>query len=686
VNATHKHFQFTRRPFASVPDADYFVATPSIADVMGRLEHGIAEATGPALLIGSTGTGKSTILNVLARSFATQFSVIHLAGTRLKSRLELLQNMLFELDLPFLDASEGELRLALIDYLKPSARCRHGLLLLVDEAQTMPLSLLEEIRLITNLVRNGQPRVRLCLAGTSRLEERLGHPQLASLNQRIAVRCYLQTLVRDESYAYLLAHLGLAGRDGREIVKPSALQAIHDLSEGVPRVLNQLAESALAVAAQQELPTIDAAIVRQAWAVMQCLPNWTVPGTPSLQASDEFPGAQSNPALASVVWRPSPHVFNDKPESPANPVADAVVEFGQLDSDDQPPRQRAREMAPQPPLRVPEPTPTAAARRAHASLATSGDVEPTLNDLLTELNELGYPRTEGSSFSDETRPHDHEPRATLTFPSAHKTHDVPLGRPSGSSPDPFAESFEHEEPLAQPHEPAAVWANRQAAQLSEKDLAVLHQTAAPTQPSRQPLVTLSPGRDHKPADQPTAATPAASTTGSTSALRAAGPAATPEKHVAPPAASTDKSIKLPAQDSTNESSWAGGGQHQRSVPSIATASTEPACEDHGLTWSPYVILAGQGLDCQLPDVSDAPEEPGLAIEYPLVDHQSYGSAGPHQPGDDRDMIRVRHSPDSLPNPPVQTDWEIPSAETSQGTAVRMDYRDLFNQLRGPQNS
>ncbi len=71
---------------------------------------------------------------------------------------------------------EGELRLALIDHLSKADDGREGMLLLIDEAHALPLKLLEEVRLITNLVRDGQPKVRLVLAGSSALEERFTSP------------------------------------------------------------------------------------------------------------------------------------------------------------------------------------------------------------------------------------------------------------------------------------------------------------------------------------------------------------------------------------------------------------------------------------------------------------------------------------------------------------------------------
>src|SRR5690242_21397023 len=112
---------------------------------------------------------------MLARHFRGRFQVAHLAGARLGTRRALLQNILFELKLPYRDMDEGELRLSLIDHLEPQAGGPAGLLLLVDEAHALPLRLLEEIRLLTNVIRDGTARMRLVLAGGTALEERLSN-------------------------------------------------------------------------------------------------------------------------------------------------------------------------------------------------------------------------------------------------------------------------------------------------------------------------------------------------------------------------------------------------------------------------------------------------------------------------------------------------------------------------------
>src|SRR5262245_15774295 len=186
------HFLLSKRPFSAAPSADCFISTGSLEPARQTLIRCIDRAEGPGLVVGPAGTGKSLLCQILAEQFRGRFQVAHLAGARLCTRRALLQNILFELKLPYREMDEGELRLSLVDHLEPRSGGPEGLLLLVDEAHTLPLRLIEEVRLLTNVVRDGQSRVRLFLAGGMALEERLASPKLESFHQRIAARCYLQ--------------------------------------------------------------------------------------------------------------------------------------------------------------------------------------------------------------------------------------------------------------------------------------------------------------------------------------------------------------------------------------------------------------------------------------------------------------------------------------------------------------
>lgn len=298
-------FQFQERPFTATPlTSRYFPAT-AIEQARHTLIRAIERAEGPGLLVGSAGTGKTLLCQMLAEHFHEQFRVAMLACARLCTRRALLQNILFELGLPYRDMEEGELRLALIDHLEPTESCPHGMLLLVDEAHVLPLRLLDEIRMITNLVRDGVPRVRLVLAGSSLLEERFASPKLESFNQRLAARCYLESLNRDETIAFIQAQVRAVGGEPEQVFGDDALRAVYQATDGIPRLINQVCDHALMLASLGGRRQLDAPTIEEAWADLQQLP------TP---------------------WQPASAEAND-----AAAQTGGVVEFGQLDETEQPP-------------------------------------------------------------------------------------------------------------------------------------------------------------------------------------------------------------------------------------------------------------------------------------------------------------------------------------------------------------
>ncbi len=225
------------------------------------------------MLIGGPGTGKSLLCQLLAAQFADEFAVVQLASGRLATRTALLQAILYELGLPYRGMDEGELRLALVDFLEPTDEGVAGLLLLVDEAQTLPLRLLEEIRLITNLVRDGQPRVRVVMAGSPQLEERFASPKLSTFAQRLAARCYLDALDAEETAAYVRAEILAVDGDPAKLVDDDTLCSIHRASDGIPRLINQVCDHALMLASLGGATSLSSDTVEEAWADLQQLPT-----------------------------------------------------------------------------------------------------------------------------------------------------------------------------------------------------------------------------------------------------------------------------------------------------------------------------------------------------------------------------------------------------------------------------
>lgn len=339
-------FGFVKRPFLAVSTLDRYFPATSIEQTLQTTSRAIQRGEGPVAIFGGTGLGKTMCCLRIAEHFHRNFEVVMLSSSQLITRRALLQSLLFELRMPYRDMSEGELRLTLMNRIQPSVEnLTDGLVLIVDEAQTLSMKLLDELRLLTNVVRNGVPRVRLVLCGTMRLEECLSHPHMESMNQRLAARCYLTPLSLQETAQYVTHKIELSGAASSTVMTRDALDAIYRGSDGIPRLIDQLADQSLLLAFNDRERPVSAAMVGRAWCVLQQLPNpWSEPESIAKSASMIVPLANpssntSNTSNTSVndvpthVSRATSQPIGNSTPNIAIAASQPAIEFGQLDEE-----------------------------------------------------------------------------------------------------------------------------------------------------------------------------------------------------------------------------------------------------------------------------------------------------------------------------------------------------------------
>ena len=266
------------RAFPSHPRVDRYFAATSIEECRNRLMRCVERGDGPAIVVGSPGIGKTMLLSVLAEMLEEKFTVVKIASTQLCTRRALLQAILHGLGLPYQDREEGELRLALSTSLQDTSLCPHAAVLLVDEAQALPVRLLEELRILSNLAREGEPLLRLVLAGSAALEEQFASTELETFNQRLSARCYLSPLNYGETLQYVRAHVAAVGASPDDLFGERALDSVYSASDGVPRLINQVCDRAIIMAVEQGAAAIDEQLVQAAWSDLHQLPApWHTP-------------------------------------------------------------------------------------------------------------------------------------------------------------------------------------------------------------------------------------------------------------------------------------------------------------------------------------------------------------------------------------------------------------------------
>ncbi len=343
------YFGLSRRPFASAPLVDQYFPAPAIEAARQTLARCIERSEGAAMVVGPSGTGKTLLCQVLAAQFRDSLRVALLSSGRISTRRNLFQAILYELGQPYRGMDEGELRLALVDHLTRSDECSRGMVLLVDEAHSLPLRLFEEIRMLTNVAGEGQPQVRLVMAGGCLLEERFAHPKLDSFSQRLVARCYLEALARTETQDYIHALVDAAGGAGEEIFPPDTCQCVYQATDGVPRLVNQVCDHALLLAYAADCRQLEAAHVEEAWADLQQLPTPWTEQSPGEEAGGviEFGGLEDaspeddQPAVRKAALPPlriSPEAEHGDtpPTDPARQLEGIEQMLGSVENDFQP--------------------------------------------------------------------------------------------------------------------------------------------------------------------------------------------------------------------------------------------------------------------------------------------------------------------------------------------------------------
>lgn len=261
-------FGLTRRPFPPTPDTALYYPASVHESTLAALGRGIARDEGIVLVTGEPGVGKTLLGYVLLERLDAEAASAFLTNSHFADRAALLQAILYDLGLPYEDASEQGLRLRLTDQLLKNCAAKKRTILVIDEAHHLNADLLEELRLLANLEAGNGKALQIVLLAQPKILNLLQQPGLESLQQRIAVRSAVGALGIEEAYDYLLHHLRLAGVKPERILDETALETIARGTHGIPRRINQAAQQALVLAEEGELTTVDAEAALEALSIL----------------------------------------------------------------------------------------------------------------------------------------------------------------------------------------------------------------------------------------------------------------------------------------------------------------------------------------------------------------------------------------------------------------------------------
>ena len=257
-------FGLQKLPFNLTPDPAFLFLPPKHREALAGLTYSILERKGFVVLTGDAGTGKTTLINtVLSRLPADRVeSSIILNPTLTPS--EFLEGVMLDFDMPDVPASKAQRLWKFQEFLARTHHANRYAVIVIDEAHKLSPEVLEEIRLLGNFESASEKFLQIILLGQSELDDVLARTDLRQFKQRIALRLYIDPLSAVETRQYITFRWAKAG--GREAppFTSEALAAIVQWSQGIPRLINSICDSALLMAYADESPLVGSNYVRAA--------------------------------------------------------------------------------------------------------------------------------------------------------------------------------------------------------------------------------------------------------------------------------------------------------------------------------------------------------------------------------------------------------------------------------------
>lgn len=233
-------------PFELTPNPRFLFLPPQHQEALSNLQYGLSTAKGITALIGEAGTGKTTLLHAAFESPSCKdVTCVYLNNPAL-TRAEFVETLSQRFGL---GEHAAESKAALLTELERVLRERRErgevTALVIDEAQSLSIELLEEVRLLANVETHTEKLLPLVLAGQPELRERLNEPNLRQLKQRITLRCEIAPFSLLETAAYITTRVRVAGGDAARLFTRDAVILIHERSRGIPRTVSVICDNAL---------------------------------------------------------------------------------------------------------------------------------------------------------------------------------------------------------------------------------------------------------------------------------------------------------------------------------------------------------------------------------------------------------------------------------------------------------
>lgn len=258
-----KFYGFTDKPFNMTPDSRFFYSSAKHEEALNCLLLAISERNGFVVITGEIGSGKTTVCRTLINKLDQTTKIALILNTHLGKK-ELLTTILEDLGIEYRSTSKTHLLAALNEYLLDQASKDVNVVVIIDEAQNLAPSVLEEVRMLSNLETETEKLIQIVLLGQPELKKKLALPKLEQFRQRVVFHYHLEPLSREETKEYIKHRLKKAGNETAEIFDDEAINEIYIHSKGVPRLINVMCHNALITGLVYETKHITRAIALEA--------------------------------------------------------------------------------------------------------------------------------------------------------------------------------------------------------------------------------------------------------------------------------------------------------------------------------------------------------------------------------------------------------------------------------------
>lgn len=267
-------FGFDRSPFENTPNTQFFYPSERHNEALAQLVYTVQMRKGFAVLTGEIGAGKTTLCRRLLRQIDDDCATAIITNPRLTG-IQLLYAIAKEFELEVEGANRLEILDRLNEFLIANLSADKNVVLIIDEAQNLPLRTLEEVRLISNLETETSKLIQILLVGQPELREKLDHASLVQLKQRVAMRYHLEALNKKETLQYIQHRMMTAGKHHKARLSTRGLSLIYRYSGGVPRLINLVCDRALLTAFTEDSRKLSSKTVITAIRGIEG-PQWTL--------------------------------------------------------------------------------------------------------------------------------------------------------------------------------------------------------------------------------------------------------------------------------------------------------------------------------------------------------------------------------------------------------------------------